>query len=67
MKQVLLSNWHLMRLVRLAFAIFLFFNAYETHEWFFVVFGLLFLFQAIFNLGCGANGCGITYKNKNHE
>jgi len=67
MKQVLLSNWHLMRIVRLAFAVFLFFNAYQTHEWFFVVFGLFFLFQAVFNLGCGAKGCGVTYKNQNHE
>jgi hypothetical protein len=56
-----------MRIVRLAFAIFLFYNAYETHEWFFLGFGLFFLFQAIFNLGCGNNGCGVNYTNKKNE
>mgnify|MGYP003385643801 FL=1 len=58
MKQLLFTNWHLMRWVRLAFALFLFAQAYITHEWFFLAFGLFFLFQMIFNLGCGSNGCG---------
>lgn len=56
-----------MRIVRLAFAIFLFYNAYETHEWFFLGFGLFFLFQVIFNLGCGSNGCGVNYNKKKNE
>ena len=51
MKQLLFTNWHLMRWVRLAFALFLFAQAYITHEWFFLAFGLFFLFQVIFNLG----------------
>ena len=60
MKQLFFTNWHLMRWLRLAFALFLFVQAYITHEWFFIAFGLFFLFQAIFNLGCGPNGCAIT-------
>ena len=60
MKQLFFTNWHLMRWLRLAFALFLFVQAYTAHPWFFIAFGLFFLFQAIFNLGCGPNGCAIT-------
>jgi len=62
MKEILFSNWHVMRIFRLAFAIFLFTQAYYTNEWFFIVFGLFFLVQAIFNTGCGSNGCTIPKK-----
>ena len=54
-----------MRFVRLAFAVSLFYNAYETHEWFFIVFGVFFLIQVIFNLGCEPNGCAIPSKKNN--
>jgi hypothetical protein len=64
MKQLLFTNWHVMRWIRLAFSIFLFAQAYLIREWFFVLFGLFFLFQVIFNLGCGANGCSISNQKK---
>ena len=54
MKNILFTNWHAMRFIRLAFALFLFFQAYETQEWFLVAFGIFFLIQAIFNAGFGA-------------
>ena len=63
MKNIMFRNWHLMRFVRLVFAFFLFYQAYETQEWFFIAFGLFFLIQAVFNLGCGYNSCGVSYKN----
>ncbi len=53
-----------MRFLRVALALFLFFNAFETHEWFFIAFGLFFLFQALFNLGCNNNRCGINFHSK---
>jgi hypothetical protein len=64
MKQLLFTNWHLMRFIRLAFAIFLFYNAYETQQWFFIAFGSFFLFQVIFNIGCDSNGCGVNFNKK---
>lgn len=64
MKLILFTNWHFMRWARLAFALFLFSQAYITHDWFFIVFGLFFLYQGLFNLGCGSNGCAIP-NNKN--
>jgi len=63
MKELLLSNWHAMRIFRLSFAVFLFVQAYNTHEWFFIIFGLFFLIQAVFNSGCGQKSCAIP-KNK---
>jgi uncharacterized membrane protein HdeD (DUF308 family) len=65
MKELLFTNWHFMRFLRVALALFLFYNAYQTHEWYFIVFGIFFLFQAIFNMGCGPNGCTINYDKKN--
>ncbi len=62
MKTLIFTNWHLMRWIRLAFALFLFGEAYATREWFFIVFGLFFMLQALFNWGCGANGCAIPKK-----
>jgi hypothetical protein len=64
MKELLFTNWHAMRIFRLAFAVFLFIQAYYTHEWFFIVFGLFFFIQAVFNTGCGANGCAIPRNKK---
>ena len=59
MINLLFTNWHPMRWVRLAFSLFLFGQAYTTREWFFIAFGLFFLLQVVFNLGCGPNGCAI--------
>jgi hypothetical protein len=62
MKQILFTNWPAMRFIRLAFALFLFVQAFVIQEWFLIAFGIFFLIQAIFNAGCGANGCQIPKK-----
>ncbi|HLP64767.1 hypothetical protein [Flavobacterium sp.] len=64
MKRLLLTNWHFMRFLRLGLATFLFVQACITREWMFGAFGLFFLFQAVFNLGCGPNGCSVNYDKK---
>lgn len=68
MKDIIFSNWHITRWIRLVFALFLLVQSYVLREWFFIVFGLFFLFQAIFNLGCGVNGCAVpNIKNSKNE
>jgi VanZ family protein len=67
MKSLLFKNWHWMRYFRLALALMLFAQAYETQQWFYLLFGLFFLMQALLNLGCGAAGCNVNYKNKKQE
>lgn len=67
MKKVLLTNWHFMRFLLIAISLFLFSEAYTTQQWFFGAFGLFFLVQAIFNLGCGPNGCAIPQKKNSND
>ena len=67
MKKILFSNWHFMRYFRIAIALFCAYTAYVQNQWIFIAFGLFFLFQAIFNLGCGVNGCNIPTKKNNDE
>ncbi|WP_297518592.1 hypothetical protein [Flavobacterium sp.] len=68
MKNRLFTYWPVMRIVRLAFAGFVFANAYETRQWIFVPIGLFFLLQAVFNWGCGIQGnCAVNYKKESHE
>ena len=51
-----------MRYFRLAIALFLFYTAYERSEWFFAAFGVFFMLQANFNMGCGPQGCNVPTK-----
>ena len=56
-----------MRLFRIAIALFCFYTAFEQREWTFGIFGLFFILQAVFNLGCGPQGCNVPLKKKNDE
>ena len=51
-----------MRYFRVVIALFLFYTAYERGEWFFAAFGVFFMLQAIFNMGCGPQGCNVPTK-----
>lgn len=62
MRTLLFNNWSVNRWLRLGFSVFLFTQAYLNKDWMFVIFGLFFLVQVIFNLGCGSNGCSIPNK-----
>lgn len=64
MKNLLFKKGHWLRYFRLALALMLFMQAYETGQWFYILFGLFFLAQALFNLGCGPAGCDVHYKDK---
>ena len=67
MKKNCLKNWSILRYARMALALVLLVNAYETRQWIFAVFGLFFLGQALLNWGCGAQGCSIEFKKKTDE
>ncbi|MEY4834959.1 MAG: hypothetical protein RI980_1074 [Bacteroidota bacterium] len=55
MKKIFFNNWHFMRYFRIAIALFCFYTAYQQNQWVFVPFGIFFMFQAVFNLGCGGS------------
>ena len=67
MKQLLFTNWHLMRWVRLAFGLFSLQQAFQYREILFGIMATFFLFQAIFNTGCGLNGCAIPKNKTNND
>lgn len=66
--QTLLSDWNLMRFVRLGLGVYIGMQAFETQS---ILSGLLaafLLYQVVTNTGCcGANGCAIPTKKSNTD
>lgn len=57
-KQRLLTNWHLMRIMRLAIGVWLLVVGIQTHDWAVGLFSVFFLYQAFTDTGCcGTQGC----------
>jgi hypothetical protein len=67
MKQVLFTNWHAMRWIRLVIGLFFIQQAIQFHEFLFGVMAAFFLFQAVFNTGCGLNNCSVQNLEKNNN
>lgn len=67
MKQILLTNWHTMRWIRLGIGLFFMQQAIQFQEILFGFMCLFFLFQSVFNTGCGLNGCAITTSKKTNN
>jgi hypothetical protein len=65
MKQLLFTNWHMMRWIRLMAGLFLGVGSWQMHDlWLGLAAGLL-LFQAITNTGCcGSGACQIPASPK---
>jgi len=65
MKQTLLSNWHLMRVIRLILGVFVMYDGFKSHQYLFMFFGAAFMGMALFNIGCcGPQGCSIPENKK---
>lgn len=57
-KSNLFNNWHLVRILRLLFGVFILIQAITTGDFFIGLIASIFLLQAITNTGCcGASGC----------
>ena len=66
-KQMIFTNWHFMRWLRLILGGFIAMQAIQNHDLVPGVVGAFFLYQAITNTSCcGANGCAVT-PTKNRE
>ncbi len=58
MKQTILSNWTLMRLLRLGMGIAILVQAVITKDMLFAFAGIIFTVMPVFNIGCcGTAGC----------
>ena len=68
MKQLLFTNWHAMRWIRLVIGLFFVQQAIQYNEILFGLIAVFFLFQAVFNTGCSLNGCQVsTLKKSKNE
>ena len=63
-KQLLFTNWHSMRWIRLLIAIFFIQQAIYYQLATFAFIAAFFLFQVVFNTGCKTNGCQVDYAKK---
>lgn len=60
----ILSNWTLFRFVRLGLGVFILIQGIVMMDKFSIILGVLFTLMPLFNVGCcGANGCGVNYRN----
>jgi hypothetical protein len=65
-KSTLFTNWHLVRILRLVFGIFVLVQAVTLRDTLAGVISALFLFQAFTNTGCcGASGCAVPSASVN--
>ncbi len=53
------QNWGLMRIIRLLIGGYAIFEALKSHDLIVGILGLIIASMALFNVGCGAQGCGI--------
>lgn len=53
----LLKDWHVMRILRLIAGMIIIFMSVAENQLILGIIGIFLLAQAIFNSGCGANGC----------
>lgn len=68
MKQLLFTNWHAMRWIRLVIGLFFIQQAIQFQHYLFGFVAVFFLFQAVFNTGCGLNRCKVsTFKKSKNE
>jgi hypothetical protein len=59
-KSTLFTNWHLVRILRLVFGIFVLVQAVTMRDTLAGMISALFLYQAFTNTGCcGASGCAV--------
>lgn len=65
-RETLLTDWNLMRILRLGLGIYVSVQAVETQSMISAIFAVFLLFQALSNTGCcGSNGCAVPIKKSN--
>ena len=64
-KQMIFSDWHFVRIIRLVFGIFMAVNAIMMHDGLAGLIAAIFLFQAFTNTGCCGAGCSVPITRNN--
>jgi len=63
-KQILLTDWHAMRIVRLVFAGIVAVTAFQDKNPGLGLLSAFLLIQVITNTGCSSSGCGISNRKQ---
>lgn len=66
MKEALLSNWGLMRILKLAIGFYATYEAFASNQYILLLLAAIFFYQSLFNVSiCGMGGsCSIDQKKK---
>jgi len=68
MKTLLLKNWNLMRLLRLAIGVWALIEAFQTRQVLLGLMGALLVVMAVMNIGCcGVSGCNTPMKTRKNS
>ncbi len=63
--QNLKAPWTLTRTLRLSLALFLFYDAFKSGTYLFLIIGVWLAYQALWNVGCGGSGqCDVPSAQK---
>lgn len=63
MQNQLFANWNIIRIIRLILGIFIIIQSFQVENYWMMLPGFIFAGMALFNAGCGSNGCGIPTSN----
>ncbi len=67
-KEKLFTNWHVMRILRLAIGVWMLVMAIQTRDWIVGVFSTFFLYQAVTDTGCcGTQACYTPIKRTKEQ
>lgn len=66
MKQILLTNWNFMRVLKLTFGFYATYEAFASSQYILLVLAAIFFYQSIFNVSaCGMSGsCSVDNKQR---
>jgi len=53
------KNWGIMRVIRLAIGLYAFYEVIKKPDFLLGAMALILIAMAVFNVGCGTQGCGI--------
>ena len=65
--ETILKNWGTMRIIRLAVGLYAFYEAIKTPDFLLISMASILTIMALFNVGCGSQGCGIPTYQKTKE
>lgn len=62
--ETIIKNWGVMRVIRLAVGLYAFYEVIKNPDFLLGAMAAILILMAIFNVGCGAQGCGIPTSTK---